>query len=161
LGVVKTFSTKVVVIFNSDVFGNQVIEVEHIGHNFRQLVDFIEISFNFNGENILIYRKNKDMIYDIGNDEDPEKLNETRDKLFYHVLTGHGINFECKFKSIKELIDLSSKGFGKIVDKVKGIITSGNQLTIKRLECRATLPTDSTKKDDDEDFGKKIISYYV
>ena len=160
-GIIKSFSTKVVVIFNCDLFENQIMEVEHIGHNFRQLVNFIEISFDFNGENILIYRKNKDMIYDIGGDEDPDKLSDTREKLFYHVLTGHTINFECKFKSIKELIDLKSKGgFGKIVDKIKGLITSGKQLKIERLECRAILPAESVKNDDEE-FGKKIISYYV
>lgn len=158
-GVTKKFKTKVVVAFNSDLFENQIMETTDIGYNFRPIANSIDISFNFNGEDIIIYNKNKDLIYDIA--EDPDKLSDAREKLFYHVLTGNKINFECKFKSIKDIIDLKKKGNEKFINKVIELINSGKQLTIERLECRATLPDTSVKNDDDEEFGKKIISFYV
>ena len=159
-GLIKSFKTKVFAVFNDKFLEYELVEVEKIGHFIREVVTFLEISFTFEGEKIMIYRKENDMIYDVGNEDDPEKLNDIQDKLFYHVLTGNTIDFVYEFKPKNDIIKLKDKRVAHIINPILDLITKKIPLTIERLECRATLPLEIEKKDDDE-FVKKIFNYYV
>ena len=159
-GTIKSFKTKVFAVFNDKFLEYELVEVEKIGHFIREVVTFLEISFTFEGEKIMIYKKENDMIYDVGNEDDPEKLNDIQDKLFYHVLTGNTIDFVYEFKPKNDIIKLKDKRVAHIINPILDLISKKISLTIERLECRATLPLEIEKKDDDE-FVKKIFNYYV
>lgn len=171
-GTIKKYSTRIFITFNNNLYVDNYLTAEEIGEALRPYTNYLEVSFTFEGEKIIIYHKDRDMLYDVRNEEDNDKRDDIHDKLFYHVLTGGTVDIKHKFKTTKDLINGLKTENEKVVYKLIEMSSRGIPVIVERLECRALLPNRTIKKDNEEygdrenyygieEFTKTMISFYV